>query len=159
MSAIEFYRGTRAEPESVLAPGPSVWPYQLDHRRQRGKWTPVLEPSIPVVLHGPLNWCTVPAALLDTGADRSNVPYEWAAPLGVDVDRAESLTAWGNGILSEYLAPGEALRLEIAGRVIDLAAMFGPWDSLILGRDVLAHFRATFDERARVVILDPYDPA
>jgi hypothetical protein len=154
---VEFYEGT--VPVEPVLPGPSVWPYQMSDRRIKGKWEPFPEPSIPVVLHGPANWAKVPAALLDTGADTTMIPYGWSGPLGVDLEQAESLTAWGNGVLAEYLRPVERLRLEIAWKVIDIEPLFGPWEHLTLGRDVLRSFKVLFDERAQQTVLMPYGDA
>jgi hypothetical protein len=150
-----FFQGTA--PVDPRPAGPSVWRYQPSDRRIRGKWEAFPEPSVPVVLHSPTNWATVPAALLDTGADTTAIPYGWAGPLGVDLDKAESLTAFGNGVLAEYLRPVEKLRAEIAGVVIDLQPIFGPWEAMFLGRDVFDHFRVIFDQRAGTVVLDPYE--
>jgi hypothetical protein len=137
---------------SALIAGPSIWPF-VKSKHPRG-W---LEPAVPVTLIGPRTTGKT-IARLDSGADNTAIPFEWAGSLGVDLDQAIPLTAFGNGALAEYLQPIEPLKLEIAGRVIDLKPMFGPWPEMMLGRDVFAHFRITFDERAQTVILDPYDP-
>lgn len=146
---IEFYAGEA--PVEVIVSGPSAWPYRPQFHDKPG-----MAPIVPVVLHGPVNWCRTDA-LLDSGADTTAIPYGWAGPLGVDLDKAEKKTAWGNGVLAEYLFPVEQLRLEIADRLINLKPAFCPWEHLVLGRDVFEHFRVIFDERAQTVILDPYD--
>jgi len=152
MVLAEFYEGTAPAIGLPIA-GPSVWPYVETVRDGRSGG---LSPEIPVVLHGPLNWCKT-QAILDSGADVTAIPYGWAGPLGVDLDKARPVTAWGNGALAEYLVPRERLRLEIAGLVIDVEPYFTPWEHLVLGRDVFRHFRVVFDERAQTVVLDPYE--
>jgi hypothetical protein len=154
-AAAEFFTGVPSAP--VCVAGPSRWPYLSSERRVAGCWQPVLEPSVPVLLLGPWNWCRT-VALLDSGADRTAIPYEWAEPFGVDLlGTAKRQNAWGNGVLAEYFTPKESFRLELAGRVIDVEPLFTPWEHLVLGRDVFRHFQVLFDERAHETILLPYD--
>jgi hypothetical protein len=150
LPAAENIAGGALPASAQLQLGPSVWEYRQHPHPSGGR-----APIVPVELYGPLNWARTDA-LLDSGADISAIPYGWAGPLGVDLERAESKTAWGNGVLAEYLFPRERLRLAIAGLVIDLQAAFTPWEHLVLGRDVFRHFRVIFDERAGQVVLDPH---
>jgi hypothetical protein len=145
-------------PAFTAPPGPVRFPYLMSDRRIQGKFEPSPEPTVPVTLVGPENWSKT-VALLDTGADRSVVPDSWAEILRVDLDNARSQWAWAMGVGVEFRRPADPLRLELAGTWFDFHPVFGPWDSLVLGRDVFRHFRVMFDERAGEVTLDPYEAA
>lgn len=160
----ERRRQERAAAKSEQAPrlpymealaAPSEWIKRQTPEIQRAHR---YEPATEITLYGPANHGRT-LGMLDTGAHSTAIPQEWAQGLGVDLAKAERITAWANGVLAEYFIPVEPLRLGIAGRVIDLVMpTFGPWPEVLLGRiDVFRHFRVLIDERAQEFVLDPYD--
>jgi hypothetical protein len=159
----------KARPD--LSVYPSSWPYRPSlHRdtdwlnrqsaaiRRVGRY----EPALDVTVHGP-SARTETVGLLDTGARCTSIPIAWAEALGFDLSRATTMQALGNGVLRDCYMPVEPVRIEVAGRTIEVAyPMFSEWHHVILGRaDVFSHFRVTFDERAQQITLDPYpeDPS
>jgi hypothetical protein len=133
--------------EQFAATSPSVWPYV------ESRHGPV--PAVPVGLAGPKGGGTT-IGYVDSGAATTAVPVEFAERLGIDLERADGLIAYAGGQAVEYKRATEPVAIEIAGRVIELEPVFGDFEHLLIGRDVFAHFRVTFDERAGHVILDPY---
>lgn len=126
---------------------PSRWPY-LDSRHG-----PV--PAVPVTLTGPQGGGAT-IGYVDSGAATTALPFEFAAVLGIALEDADGLIAFAAGQPVEYLRTPDPVTVEIAGRRIPIQPVFANFEQVLIGRDVFAHFRITFDERAGDVILDPY---
>lgn len=98
--------------------------------------------------------------VLDTGSSITCIPIEWADELGVDLDGAEQISAaLASGAVETVISP-TPIQIEIAGQLIDLAgpAFVPGLHRLVLGRaDIFRRFRVTFDERALLMTLDPYE--
>jgi hypothetical protein len=98
--------------------------------------------------------------LVDTGADRTHIPTS----LGVQVfDLAacdELSMVWGHDQKSAVYAPRAYVVATVDGLVsVPIRPVIGAFGSPVLGMDFLAHFRATFDGRARRLTLEPVDSA
>jgi predicted aspartyl protease len=105
-------------------------------------------------------------ALIDTGNDETAFPMDWFVSLDIDLSACEDRPTYtGGGTLHgasvdmpKRLPTG--LDAEVVGRRIHLpTVVFSPTleHPVLLGRDFLAHFRITVDQRHRRLWLTPND--
>lgn len=129
--------------------GPSCWPFA---QTPDGQAFPML--PIQIVSHGAVE----AHGLIDTGAPRTVIPTRHARALGVELALMDGRLLAIGGVARGYYVTPTPLHIEIAGQIIRLdSAMFSDHHpDVIVGRDVLAHFRLVFDERAGELILDPH---
>jgi hypothetical protein len=96
---------------------------------------------------------TVPG-LLDSGADRSICSTTVARDAGVDVDTLPVRRMRGVGGLGRgRLCP---MDIELVGRRIATEVLIGETELILLGRDVFDFFVFAFDQRAGLVLIEPY---
>jgi hypothetical protein len=114
-------------------------------------------PAVPLVLHSTRGPAFRVTALVDSGADASCFPLGWARPLGVDLNQCEptpAMTAGGTAVQYHW-RPG--IDATVDNRRLRLRVVFAPLDICLVGRDdFFAQFVATFDQRRRILTLEPY---
>jgi hypothetical protein len=117
-------------------------------------------PHVPIVVRAPRVRARLEGhALVDTGASLSSIPAGFMAGLGISPDDCVASTSYGvGGRATCWEYPG-GLEAEVCGYRVRIAARFHDTTlGLILGaEDFLRAFRVTFDTRARIVHLDPYE--
>lgn len=138
-----------------------TFPYR-PYETQATQWFPdgiVYRPVIPVRVLGATGDAVV-LGLVDTGADETILPDFLGRQLGIDTDARKTATFRGIGGQKVAGVFGE-VELELrAGRQVrrwgtTTSFVSGP-TVVVLGRHgFLEHFRATFDERRRELILAP----
>jgi hypothetical protein len=93
--------------------------------------------------------------LVDTGCDRTHIPMTLGAQMFDISDCDEHLMTWGDDHETTVFAP----RVDVYAALDELTLVtirpvIGDFGKPMLGMDFLAHFRATFDGRARQLTLE-----
>jgi hypothetical protein len=98
-------------------------------------------------------------ALLDTGADRTHLPLEVLDVAGVSLTQCKTLNMeWGPSWKTNVYAPPGQWTVMIGDCVVPIRPVVGEdFGSVVLGRDCLESFRATFDGPARRLFLEPHE--
>jgi hypothetical protein len=106
-------------------------------------------------------------ALVDTGCDVTSFPSEWAEELGIDLADCTpfaGVTAAGKDggdVAAQPRRWAQGVDALVLGQKVHLEAVFRPGlPILLLGReDFLSYFRASFDQRAKIMRLESYAAA
>lgn len=98
--------------------------------------------------------------LVDSGADRCDLPFAWAAALGIDVkkDCQEITGNTAGGPMKKYMYD-KGLDMIVMGKKLHLPVVFfSPGLPLILlGReDFFAAYKVSFDQRKQTFTVEPY---
>ena len=122
------------------------WPYTIGRAA-------LARPLLPVIFTFARRSETVPG-LLDSGADRSICSTTVARDAGVDVDTLPVRRMRGvGGVARGRLCP---MDIELFGRRIATEVLIGETELILLGRDVFDAFVFGFDQRAGLVLIEPY---
>ena len=126
--------------------------YEVGYRTTRGdRFAPIL----PVVFSYARLTKTY-FGLVDSGAERSTCPVAAARAAGIDIDAFPNERVGGiGGVARARRCPMDLL---ILGRRIGTEILVVEANVVLLGRqDVFAAFQFGFDERARTLLVEPYD--
>jgi hypothetical protein len=98
-------------------------------------------------------------AIVDSGADSTALPFEWAALMGIDIERdciEKPCGTAGGEVTGFYCSVG--IEAMILGERLILGATFNRGlDFVLLGRrDFFNAFRVLFDQRAQTFTVERY---
>lgn len=124
-----------------------TWPYSVEQVR-------IARPLVPGLFTYERRTRPV-AALVDSGADRSVCSVRIAREVGLDMTAFPSLPTRGVGGISQArLCP---MDLELFGRRVATEVLVVDANIVLLGRrDVFDAFVFAFDQRAGLVLIEPY---